>query len=216
VKAFAQFLSWILVPLLTPLFGLMIAMYIEPYDGFYTTNLENMYNIFPGVKLALIFRLALFTIVLPGIILFIMRMFGMISTIEMDDKDERYIPMFVMFICCIAVYLLMFIWTGGNRVPKFFYSYPLSGAIASLGYLALTKWWGKVSIHAGGAGIMTGFVFAYILICPGYQWWILPALFLASGLVMSARLYLHKHTLQQVIMGWCVGSFITFAVNYFY
>jgi hypothetical protein len=44
----------------------------------------------------------------------------------------------------------------------------------------------------------------------------LIASILLSGIVMTARSYLQKHTMQELVIGWFTGTLLTFAVNYFY
>ena len=76
--------------------------------------------------------------------------------------------------------------------------------------------WKKVSLHAGGMGIMSGFLIAYAVEMQGISDVDYPLAIIASGLVMSARVYLEKHTLLEVVIGWFTGTFVTFAVNYYY
>ena len=63
---------------------------------------------------------------------------------------------------------------------------------------------------------MSGFLIAYAVEMEQFQLWILPFAIISSGLVMSARVYLEKHTLLEVVVGWFTGTFVTFAVNYYY
>ena len=76
--------------------------------------------------------------------------------------------------------------------------------------------WKKVSLHGGGMGIMTGLLIAYAAEMKEFDLWVIVFAIVASGLVMSARIYLGKHTLLEVVIGWFTGTLITFAVNYYY
>ena len=120
-----------------------------------------------------------------------------------------------MLAYCLILYIFLVLKAGNSGVPRFIFSLPLSGVFVTLVFYFLNKW-KKVSIHAAGAGILTGFILAYILYQVEYELWVLIFSILISGLVMSARLYLKKHTLFEVVFGWIIATVITFGVNYFY
>jgi membrane-associated phospholipid phosphatase len=116
---------------------------------------------------------------------------------------------------CGMLYSLLVLQFRDVEPPRFVFALALSGILISIVHYFLNLW-KKVSIHAGGAGIMFGFLLAYVLEQSEYQIWIIIVAILASGLVMTARLYLKKHTMSEVVIGWFVGTFITFVVNYLY
>jgi hypothetical protein len=72
----------------------------------------------------------------------------------------------------------------------------------------------KISMHAGGAGILTGFLYAYFMHQhnPSYAW--MGLAILISGLVISARWYLRKHTALELFLGYTLAGIITFGVVY--
>jgi membrane-associated phospholipid phosphatase len=76
--------------------------------------------------------------------------------------------------------------------------------------------WIKISLHAGGAGILVGFLFAFFLEQQTFALWILPVAILASGLTISARLFLNKHRPIEVYTGWTFAVFITFITHFIY
>ncbi|MFK7784671.1 MAG: phosphatase PAP2 family protein [Crocinitomicaceae bacterium] len=216
MKLSSQIISWAFVPLVTPVFAMLLVMFV-PYGSFVDQLNENsLYFINPQHKWQIVYYYSFFCVVVPGLSLIYLRTIGVISTIEVDDRRERSLPILVMFCSCLA--LLIF---HHYAIPKelnfskYVYSYPLSGVIATAIYFVQTLW-KKVSLHAGGMGIMSGFLLAYAAEMQVFPTWIILFAVIASGLVMSARVYLEKHTLLEVVIGWFTGTFVTFAVNYYY
>ena len=111
----------------------------------------------------------------------------------MDEKNERYLPIFIMGLYCAALFYLLYIKTEGSILPKLIYLLPLSGAIISFFSLFLNRFI-KVSLHATGAGILVGFIIAYFSFQEYFNFYILPLCIFLSGLVLSSRYFLEKHT----------------------
>jgi hypothetical protein len=69
-------------------------------------------------------------------------------------------------------------------------------------------------MHAGGAGILTGFLYAYFMQQhnPSYLW--VAISILMAGMVISARWYLRKHTALELFLGYTLAFLITGIVVY--
>jgi membrane-associated phospholipid phosphatase len=63
---------------------------------------------------------------------------------------------------------------------------------------------------------MFGYILAYVVQQQYFEFWILLAASIVSGLTISSRLYLNKHTFEEVTHGWLIAVCITFAVNFFH
>jgi membrane-associated phospholipid phosphatase len=133
----------------------------------------------------------------------------------MESQAERNIPMFITLTYCLVLYFLFILKAQDNILPKYVYALPLSGVFVTASFTYINRWI-KISLHAGGAGILTGFIFAYVAEQIEYQFWILIFVILASGITISARLYLKKHTQTEVYTGWLLAVLITFLINYLY
>ena len=209
----AQIISWLFVPLLTPVFGMMLAMFFPSgEDAYYKTH--NLFNLYEEQKWSILYSYFFFCTIVPTIAMLYMKNRGIISTLEVDERKERSIPILVMFMSCLGLYIMFQFLPANVNISKHIFSYPLAGVVTTAVLFVMTLW-KKVSLHAGGVGIMTGFILAYAGIQDHFEFWIIPACILVSGLVMSARLYLHKHTLSEVTIGWFTGAIITFVVSYF-
>ena len=214
MKISSQIISWLFVPLFTPVLGIILAMFIPSSQG--VLNPDCLYMLGIEQKWQIIYGYFFFCMLVPGLAFMYLKGIGVISTIEVDERKERSIPILIMLGSCLGLFSLYFFMIPDNvEVPKYIYSYPLSGAVLMAVYFFQTMW-KKVSLHGGGMGIMTGFLIAYAAEMKEFELWVILAAIVASGMVMSARIYLGKHTLLEVVVGWFTGTFITFAVNYYY
>lgn len=214
MEVLAKVISWVFLPLFLPVYALALVLFVPSYQGDYF-SMDCMYSIAPAGKWGLMYLFAIFCTVAPGASYIALFRTKIISTIEIDDRRERSIPILIMFGYCLALYFVLMYQLGPDLVSKFVFALPLSGA-AVTGTFVLLNRWRKVSIHAGAAGIGTGFILAYILLHTEYELWMLTAMIVVSGAVMSARLYLGKHTMIEILVGWFTGTLLTFAINYFY
>lgn len=174
-----------------------------------------MYLLPDQAKSALLYMFLIFCVIAPGLSFNLLLRRKIIDTIEMETTKERSIPIILMFLYCIMLYVLFIVKSGEGILPKFVYALPLSGAIVCAVYFFLNRW-KKISIHGAGAGILVGFILAYIILHEEFELWMFALTLIISGLIMTARLYLQKHTFFELVFGWCVGLAITFGVNYFY
>lgn len=211
---FAQVISWIFNPLLMPLYGLLMVMYF-PSDHI-TYNPYCMYYLPAENKMSILYIFLLFGFAAPGLSFYLLQRRNIIQSIEMESRKERRIPIIIMFAYCLMLYiLLVYLSNGSTLLPKYIYALPLSGTVVTFIFFFLNQW-KKISIHSAAAGILVGFIFAYILGHYEYTLAMLATAFIISGLVMSARLFLEKHSMQETIIGWSIGAIVTFLVNYFY
>jgi len=210
----AQIISWVFNPLLMPIYALFLVLYI-PSDHVYY-NPFCLFRMSDMAKLMVLYRFFLLCTLFPALFFIIMKKFEMIDSIEMNTQKERSKPIIVMFAFSLVLYVSTIIATQHvSFLPKYLFALPLSGVIVTFIFYFVNQW-RKISIHAAAVGMLVGFLFAFILGHEEFQIWILAIAFVISGLVMSARLYLKKHTLEELIIGWGIGCFITFMVNNYY
>jgi hypothetical protein len=198
----AHLFSWVFLPLFMPTYGILLAMYIPsiPKD----LSQVSMFLLPPEMKTRLVLLFFLFSAVAPGF-----------STIDIENQRERNIPLLVMMAYSLVLFLLFFVKAPDAALPIAFYALPLSGFIVTSVFMGINRWI-KISLHAGGAGILVGFLFAFYLEQQTFASWILPMAVIASGLTISARLFLNKHRPIEVYTGWTLAVLITFFTHYFY
>ncbi|MDP4683324.1 MAG: hypothetical protein NWS40_01410 [Crocinitomicaceae bacterium] len=214
MKIFSDIVSWVFLPLFMPVYGLVLAMYI-PSNEDYILNEDSLYFLTDAAKQAILYMFFIFSVLAPGLSFLLLHKKKIISTIDMENQRERNIPMILMLSYCLVLYFLFVIKAQDNILPKYVYALPLSGVFVTVTYTFINRWI-KISLHAGGAGILTGFLLAYASAQVEFEMWILIAAILASGLTLTARLYLKKHTQLEVYTGWSLAVLLTFLVNTLY
>jgi hypothetical protein len=212
MKLLANIISWLFMPLFIPTYCLLLTLFTISFDGF-VSGTGSLWSLPNEIKWALINLFLIFTLVAPGISLLVLRNRKMISSIEIHDRTQRFFPILLMFFYSIALFLLLFIKTKDTSIPHFIFTFPLAGALVSMALFAANYIF-KISLHAAGCGIMFGYIFAYVVQQQYFEFWILLAASMVSGLTISSRLYLKKHSFDEVTHGWLIGVCITFTVNF--
>jgi len=210
---FAHFFSWVFLPLLMPVYGLYLTLFTESQQK--VIDELGMYDLPESLKWQLFIIFSIFSALLPGISFVALHKKQIITTIDMENQRERNIPLLVMFSYCMVLFTIFLIKAPNNILPKYFYALPLSGALVTASFMYINRWI-KISMHAGGTGILVGYFIAFIAAHNLFPFWFLIAAVIASGLTISSRLYLNKHRPIEVYTGWSLALLITFICNYFY
>ena len=197
-----------------PVYGLLLAMYV-PSEQDYFFNEESIYYLPQAAKLAILYMFFIFSILAPALSFLILHRRKIITTIDMENQRERNIPMFIMLAYCLVLYLLFVFKAQDGVLPKYIYALPLACVLVTGSYTYINRWI-KISLHAGGAGIFTGFLMAYASQQAEHQFWILPMAVILSAAIISARLFLGKHRPIEVYTGWGIATVVTFLVNFYY
>jgi membrane-associated phospholipid phosphatase len=196
-----------------PTYGLLLTLYIPSEQ--IQLDKDALYLLNPELKRQLLYLFFTFSALAPGISFFALHKRKIITTIDMENQKERNIPLVIMFAYCLILFL-MFIFKAPNHVlPKYFYALPLSGAIVTGSFMFINRWI-KISMHAGGSGILVGYLVAFAKQQAQFEFWIIIFAILASGVTIASRLYLNKHRPIEVYTGWLLATLITFlSVNYY-
>jgi membrane-associated phospholipid phosphatase len=210
---FAHFFSWVFLPLLMPVYGLYLTLFLESQQK--VLRELGMYELPVDLKWQLFYIFTIFSALLPGISFVALHKKNIITTIDMENQRERNIPLLVMFAHCLVLFAIFLYKAPDNVLPKYFYALPLSGGIVTACFMYINRWI-KISMHAGGTGILVGYLIAFILEHNLFPFWLLIAAVAASGLTISSRLYLNKHRPIEVYTGWSLALLITFLCNFFY
>lgn len=92
--------------------------------------------------------------------------------------------------------------------PSFIFA--ILGIITALTLASIISYFWKISFHTLAIGGFTGMFVAMGSITLTQQSWIVISAFLASGLVISARIWLKSHDYWQVAAGWLLGFLVQF------
>ncbi len=212
MRIISQVVTWGFMPILMPIYALLLAMYIPslPID---ISRGNTLYALKTEFKTAILLNYILFTVLAPIIMYLIFRRINIIKTVQLDEKQERNVPMILMSLFCL---LLFYTFNSVQFIlPKYIYALCLSGGII-ISILLVINMYLKVSLHATGVGILTGFTFAYVREQMIFDYRILILVIIISGIVLSSRLYLEKHTPKELVIGYFLSLIITFILNLYY
>jgi hypothetical protein len=198
VSFLSQTISVVVHPLLMTSYLFLILFLFLP-SVLLPINTSNFY-----IFLAAVFSI---TMLFPFISIGILRLTGNITSIELPERKERVLPfIFISIYYAMACYL-------------FYVKIPVNPIFIKI--LAVTcilvvvstimNFFIKLSIHSlsiwGSVGMMLWLNRAEAnnpLLIP------IVALVLIAGMVMSARLYLKAHTMEEVIIGSFTGFLVSF------
>lgn len=192
VSRLAHLLSWVLVPLLMPVYGVMLAfgLSILSFTDF-------------SVRLTFTAVVAAFNVAVPALVVLLLKRLNIVSDLGLNGQKERFLPYVVCIMSLVGTALFMHFKGAPQWLVMFFFG----GAAAGIVEVIVNRWW-KISVHAAG---MAGIV-ALLLrmmetgdyMSPSIHAWTVVAVALA-GLLGSARIWLGRHTLMQVFAGYAVG-----------
>lgn len=191
VSLVSAVISWILVPLMMPVYGLILAF-----------GLSILYVAPIGMRLRLTSIIFGINVVIPMILIFLLKKLNVVDDIGLNCRKDRLLP-YIMTIICFGISARFL---AGSGVPLWLSLFFAGGVVASLVNMVINLKW-KISAHASG---IAGIVALLIRIAkdgspqPELFVWLLIAIGL-SGLLGSARVWLGRHTVWQVLAGYAVG-----------
>lgn len=196
----SHILSWVLVPLLMPVFGILFIFRLSILD------------VIPvGMQTAVTFVIAGINFVAPMLLIYLLKLIGLVQDVGLNGQKERSIPYIITALCYGAS-----AWFVASRgAPVWVAMFFCGGVVAALINLAINFKW-KISAHAAAiAGIIALLIrlqrdvaaepklFVWLLITVG-----------AAGMLGSARVWLGRHTVWQVLAGYAVGFCSVFFMMY--
>ncbi len=199
IDRISNIMSWILVPLLLPVYATMILLWFTPLD-----------QLPLSVKWGFTSIVALISTFIPMILVIILKRFGIVEDLGLNGRKERLIPYIISI--CSFIAIAWFLYHKG--MPLWINLFFMGGALAGFINMLVNFRW-KISAHAAAA---SGVV-ALILIMdkhgirnidPGLLLVISVAL---CGLLGSARVWLGRHTSAQVICGYIVGFLSVYLIQ---
>lgn len=188
-RALSHVLSVVFVPLIIPPLASFLAVWSNPYA-------------FGGWRMGTLFiiQMVIWTLLIPVIGIFLMRKLEFIGDIGMNVRTERIAP-YLLIIMCYSI--------GFYAIHKL----PIPGIVkamvaGSLLSIILSFFWNnflKVSAHANGMGSLLGACIGIVFISIRNIELIIVGVILLSGMVLSARVYLTRHTNREVFYGYAIG-----------
>ena len=155
----------------------------------------------------LIVTVAFFSFVIPAILIVSLFYFKKISTLLLDNQDDRQKALVATSIVYMLAIYVLHVVLRLNNVGVSIFGYITFCIILAM---IITKYW-KISLHCiGAAGLV---IFCAYIAYDSYQY-LSFVIFLfsviLSGFLASARLHLNKHSLAQVAAGYFLGLVVGF------
>lgn len=202
MKLTAYFFSYLFHPLIVPTIGIFI---------FFNTDSYINYAISKDLKRAIVMIIFITTCIMPLISTLLLLNRKVISSLEMQNKNERFIPyLSTLIFYGFTMYLL-----NETGIPPFINKF-LLGATTSIA-LAMTinfKW--KISAHMISIGGLIGALMAMALLFDLNLISYIILAILTAGFVGSSRLFLKAHSSMQLIAGLLVGILTQFVAIFWY
>ncbi len=193
MKKISEILSAVFSPLLVPTYGMVLAAFL--------TILRMLPSNLLWTAIGITFVI---TCLVPVSAIVALYRSGVIKDPALPNRTERFIPYGVVVLCYLGCGFFFYKASAPFWLPMFF----AGGALATVISTVVNCWW-KISAHAAAMGGLVALVFR--IVASHYAlfnmnvW--LSGVIIVAGLVMTARVYLSRHTLWQVLAG-CANGFL--------
>jgi hypothetical protein len=190
MKTAARLISYLFHPLLMPTLGLLLIL----NSGTYLSLLD------PDAKRAILFVMALGTLIFPLLLIPVLYYRSLISTLQDASKEEKLVPHMVVLI----LYVITFVYFVRLPLSRIIHAYALSAAVLLL-ILLLVSLKFNICGHMTALGGITGLIISLILIYETPLQGMLMITLLASGVTGSARLSLGIQRPGEIYSGYLLG-----------
>ncbi len=195
-EKWAQGISWVLHPLLLPVYLTAVLL------------TGTVFVRFPaGMKFYLAWVILLYAAIIPVLSIGLLRTFGRLSDYRLLERRERLLPLAVGALC----YLLCSFTLAKIPSVEFLRKFMLAAACCEAFCLVVTRYW-KISLHLTAMGATVALFVLMNIIGVGNMLVPLLIAVLCAGALASARLYLGRHNPQQIAVGF-FGGFVIASVE---
>ncbi len=193
----AQFLSILFHPLWMPL---VIYLTVRTVDPYYIGSTAGDH---------FVFLLLGINIVAPALSMLIMIKYGMLTSIELRERKERFGPYMLVIFYYVLSYVMLR-WKGVH-LPETVFSFFISVVLSLIMSMVINLFW-KISVHMLAQGGVFGTLLGVNVIDPNMDILFPTLSLIMAGATAYSRLYLDAHTPGQVYAGFCLGTIINFLI----
>jgi len=189
----AQLFSYIFHPLFVPVIATWYLAFI--HQGYFT-------GIAPHERILTVIRVAVNTIIFPGVTVLLLKAVGFIKSIYLKTQRERIIP----YVGANLFYFWMYlVFRNQPEVPSILTSF-IFGIFLSSSAGLLANIYFKISMHALGMGAFSGLLLIIIFSGSPYGIFLQAMLvFLIAGLVGTSRMIISDHRPMDIYSGIFLG-----------
>lgn len=197
LNIFANIISIVLHPLIIPTISCIVIFNSEHYISVLDT----------GIKLSIYLIFFIMTFLLPALFIPVLYYFKVISNIQMNEKKDRSFSLIVTGLMYVVSYYFM----SRVAMPDILLKIVLATSVSIVISIFISFFY-KISLHSLGIGGLVGFaVFLFTNYNIDMRLYLILFI-IASGIIGSARLYLNKHKVNQIFIGWLVGFSCVFLI----
>jgi membrane-associated phospholipid phosphatase len=158
-----------------------------------------------STRMSFLFVVFTFTAVFPALSSYMLYRTRTISSLKMEKRQDRFLPLIFTSIIYIAV---TYLFISQMRMAQVLVL-AVSSITFSILLLAFATLYRKISAHCVGVGGVTAFLMALNYEYPESEMlYPIAAMVFISGLVASARLAVHAHTPDEVLTGYLMGFIV--------
>lgn len=201
MKTFYKVISIIFIPLLMPLYGMLLLFQLDSF--------AHLTTFFKGITFG---GTALFTIVLPAIPILILLKKGGVSDFFISKKEERVAPYLFTFLAYVFWAFFLF---RTLQMPMYVVGAGVGAAISVFLILLINLKW-KISAHMTGMGGLAGGIFGICFRLAINPLWLFVVIIFLSLVVALSRIGLKAHTPSQTLAGFIVGFLSVFLCCLFF
>lgn len=187
MKKTASVISAIFSPLLVPTYGMLLVAYLT------------VFALLPGrILWTAIGVVFLLTCLIPMTGILGLYKAGFIKDVGLNERTERSVPYIIIVLCYLGV--SFFFYRAG--APLWLSMFFAGAALAAVINIIINRWW-KISAHGAAMGGLVALLFRILSLHQAIynlDIWISGAI-IVTGLVLTSRVYLGRHTLLQVLAG---------------
>lgn len=202
MKRVSQILSYIFSPLLVPTYGMILASFLSVLSVLSARVL--------CTTVAITFVI---TCVIPACGIMAMYKTGFLTDPGVNVRTERSLPYALTILCYVGCCFFLYRAGAPSWLTMF---YAGGGAAVLINAVVNLKW--KISAHAAAMGGLVAMLFRIAAMHQSVvdlNIWI-SAVVVLAGAVMTARVYLQRHTLMQVLAGCANGFLCVWLLTMFY
>jgi hypothetical protein len=186
----AKIISALFNPLLMSLYGMIIIL-----------SAPTLFVYLPfTVKRIILVIVLINNVLIPLSLMPYYRYRNIISSWDIEERKERYIPLILTSIFYSVTSIIVFRF----QIPLFLKSFLFAVSLLAVIVTLINFFW-KISIHSTGAGALTALVLILAVKMYSPLTWYLISVLLTGGLVLASRLRLNSHNPLQVWLGFLTG-----------
>lgn len=156
----------------------------------------------------------IYTFAIPAYLVYLLKRWGIISSLKMENLKERRIP----YLMTAIIYAVLGYFLYNKNSSLYACAYILWSIALVILCIAIVSFWWQISAHAAGIGGVVG-ALAGIMVKFGEGTLFIPLLcsMVIAGYLIGARLQLNAHTPRQVWAGLSLGVILSLlSVSYFF